>query len=141
MTFSKWAENLNKNLGYFWMKICCQEISKIAQSGHTYCCWAHSFLIQPRHDKLLSFDLKNWNSSCTRISLRMSFGMKVQNEISKYFLHTLQICFWLSFNNGPICFVERKIYYQIHKKEQYRQYNITVVFKTHRSAQKKQYWS
>ena len=71
------------------MKICCQEISKIAQSGHTYCCWAHSFLIQPRHDKLLSFDLKieivlalEFRYECR---LGWKFKMKFQNIFCTHF--------------------------------------------------------
>ena len=31
----KRAQKVTKHLGYFWKKICSQELSKIAQSGHT----------------------------------------------------------------------------------------------------------
>ena len=34
---------VTKYLGYFWAKICCQELSKIAQSGHTDCRQASSY--------------------------------------------------------------------------------------------------
>ena len=33
--FYKRAQKVTVHLGYFWKKICRQELSKIAQSGHT----------------------------------------------------------------------------------------------------------
>ena len=35
MVFFKIAQNVSKYLGYFWIVICCQELLKFAQSGHT----------------------------------------------------------------------------------------------------------
>ena len=35
MVFFKIARNVSKYLGYFWIVICCQELLKFAQSGHT----------------------------------------------------------------------------------------------------------
>ena len=35
MMFIKIAQNVNLYLGHFCTKICCQELTKIAQSGHT----------------------------------------------------------------------------------------------------------
>ena len=37
MTYCKIAQIAAKYLGYFYNKICCKELSKIAQSGHTGC--------------------------------------------------------------------------------------------------------
>ena len=39
----KTAQNVKIDLCYFCMKICCQELSKIAQSGHTDCRQASSY--------------------------------------------------------------------------------------------------
>ena len=53
------GSKVTKYFGYFCWKICCQELTKIAQSGHSA-----GKLQLPRYIKIVAFALSNINDCC-----------------------------------------------------------------------------
>ena len=81
---------VNNFLGYFWVRICCQELSKIAQSGHTEvdfsfeCKNLKTFWLLANAKTWREREKENFQSWLNLAILFATFMVKSSHSLNKY---------------------------------------------------------